>query len=165
MNKVLLSYLLLFSAVSFSHAGERSQIEAERMEWLEAKGIITFFGSVHYRYSAEKVTILADKLEIRRQGKKLLSIIAEGKPVHFEQLAKADELIKGQSTHLYYDAQTETVKLSGNAQLLSANNSLRGEVIVYDVQSQTAEVTGGGKGGKRLEAILQHSSKQDESPK
>lgn len=165
MNKVLLSCLLLLSAAGLSLAAERSLIEADRMEWLEARGITSFFGSVRYRYPAEKVTILADKLEIRRQGNKLLSIIAEGAPVEFEQLGEADKLIKGQSSHLYYDAQTETVKLSGNAQLLSGNNRLQGEVIVYDMQNQTAELSGDGQDDKRFEAIIQPSSEKNETLK
>ncbi|MDH5183599.1 MAG: lipopolysaccharide transport periplasmic protein LptA [Gammaproteobacteria bacterium] len=165
MIKALLTAaaILLFITTTFSFAGERSHIEAQRMEWSEAKGLTTFFGSVRYRYPAEKITILADRLEVHLKDNKLQTIIAEGNPVHFEQLGDADKLVKGQSSHLYYDAEAETVKLNGEAQLQSANHSLQGEVIIYDVQNQTAEVAGG-EDGKRFEAIIQPSSKQDETP-
>lgn len=163
MSKLLLSLILTVSLGTFTIATERSQIEADRMQWFEAKGVTTFSGAVRYRFPAKEITILADELEIRRQGNQLISVIAEGKPVRFEQLDEADKIVKGQSDHLYYDAQTEIIKLSGSAELYSGENILRGEVIVYDVQNQTAEVSGDEQDGGRFEAIIQPTSKQNET--
>ncbi|MDH5361394.1 MAG: lipopolysaccharide transport periplasmic protein LptA [Gammaproteobacteria bacterium] len=159
MNRFISTTLLLVGLATFTFASERSLIEADKMIWQEARGVTTFSGTVRYRYPAKNITLLADKLEVRRQSKKLISVIAEGNPVIFEQLAEADKLIKGRSSHLYYDAQTEMIKLSGAAELISGNNTLRGEVIVYDVQNQTAEVSGDGQDNGRFEAIITPSSK------
>jgi len=164
MNRFITTTLLLVGIATFTFASERSLIEADKMIWQEARGVTTFSGSVRYQLPSQKLTLLADKLEIRRQNKKLVSVIAEGEPVVFEQRAEADKLIKGHSSHLYYDAQTEMIKLSGAAELVSGNNTLRGEVIVYDVQNQTAQVSGDGQDNGRFEAIITPSSKPNETP-
>ena len=164
MNKFLVGALILiFSSLNLSHAEEVSFIEADHMEWNEATGITEFRGSVRYRYPTEKITILSETLKIHRQGNQLVSLTAKGQPVQFEGLTDEANVVKGQSTHLHYDAQSEMVELNGDAQLQTGKDNLRGERITYNMQTQKAEASGDKTQGKRFEAVI-HSSPEQKEP-
>lgn len=160
--RLLLASLAL-AAASFAHAEQ-----ADRTKPLEItsdngctmdqiKGVSTCEGNVvviqgTLRLNGDKVVASQDK-----QGNQTL--VATGRIVTFRQkMDGKNEWVEGQSSRLDYSSAANLAVLTGNARVKREGDLVVGNVITYNTQNETYQVTGGtatGPNKGRVTVILQ----------
>ncbi|MCP1289470.1 MULTISPECIES: lipopolysaccharide transport periplasmic protein LptA [unclassified Chromobacterium] len=123
----------------------------------QIKGVSTCEGNVviiqgTLRLNADKVVATQDK-----QGNQTL--VATGRIVTFRQkMDGKNEWVEGQSSRLDYSSAANLAVLTGNARVKREGDLVVGNVITYNTQNETYQVTGGtatGPNKGRVTVILQ----------
>ena len=114
---------------------------ADRSDYNGELQLQTLTGNVAIKQGS--LQIYADKIIIGLVQGGLESIDASGRPVTFEQLDDERRPIKGQATRLLYSPASNQVQLIGNAVLTSPTQSLSGDLIDYNMNTQAASAQGG----------------------
>jgi len=148
-----LAVLLLWASAGLSQAGETSQIQADRMVFKEREGVTVFTGHVHFSQPQQAISILADQVTILSKNKTVVRIEATGKPVHFSHAGR-EKPIQGEARELLYVAAQDTLTLSGDAQVQTGKDLIRGQRIEYDLATRQAVASGGADSGSRFEAVI-----------
>ena len=85
-------------------------------------------------------------------------MIAEGKPVHFEQ--QSDEgPVKGQSRRAEYEVNTENLVLIGDAVVVQNKDTMRSDRIVYDRVHSVVKAGAAAQGKQRVQITIQPPAK------
>ncbi|OWY37314.1 lipopolysaccharide transport periplasmic protein LptA [Xenophilus sp. AP218F] len=109
----------------------------------QIKGVSTCEGNVvviqgTLRLNADKVVATQDK-----QGNQ--TMVATGRIVTFRQkMDGKNEWVEGQSSRLDYDSAKHLAVLTGNARVKRNGDLVIGNVITYNTENETYQVTGGG---------------------
>jgi lipopolysaccharide export system protein LptA len=148
-----LAALLLAAITGLVQAGETSRIQADRMVLKELEGVTVFSGHVHFTQPEQNISIRADQITILSEDKKVVRVKATGNPVKFQHSGK-DKPIKGEARKLVYVAASDSITLTGDAEVQSGKDLIRGERIEYDIASQQAVASGDGTSGGRFEAVI-----------
>jgi len=90
--------------------------------------------------------IKADRITITLRDKKLSRIQGTGSPIQFQQENEAGELVTGNANAIDYNADNNTLALSGTATLSQPGQELRSERIVFDINKQKVSAEGGDNG-------------------
>jgi lipopolysaccharide export system protein LptA len=155
---------LLLAAASLVHAGEASHIQADKMVLKELEGVTVFTGHVHFSQPEQNISINADRLTILSEDKKVVRVEASGNPVRFEHSGNKKP-IQGEARELDYVAARDSITLTGDAEVQTGSDLIRGERIEYDIASQQAVATGDAKTGGRFEAIITPGGQNTENDK
>ena len=106
-------------------------------------------------------------MTIYLQDKELQKVVAEGKPVRFEQQRVDEETIHGQSHRLDYDAEHDELLLLQSAELWQGDNRFGGERILYNVSTEKVIASGAPGGatdsGQRVQVTIQPKAKDDQA--
>lgn len=148
----LLCASLVLCAILFGHSAQARNsdfskpinIFADRTEYDEKTGIQVWVGNVEM--SQGTMVIKADRIKITLRDKKLSRIQGTGTPIEFQQENEAGELVTGQANAIDYQAELNSLALSGNATLTQPGQRLQSERIEFDLIKQKVSAEGGNKG-------------------
>jgi len=160
---VILLMGLLLSPPTLAKKSDREQpvrIDADRITVDERERVHRFEGGVLLQQGT--LEIRADEVIVTQddQGFRTGTAIGKGRLATFRQQKEgSDEWITGEAERLIYDARAERLTLTGKARVTSGGDLVEGAVIVYEVGSETYQVTRSGAASSapngRVRAIIQ----------
>jgi lipopolysaccharide export system protein LptA len=145
-------------------------IEADRVQVDDTKQESVFTGNVQI---TQGTLIIRGERVIVRQDKQGFNYgIAFAGPraqAYFRQKRDGvDEFVEGWADRIEYDGRKETVQFFTRARLLRGADEVRGDYMVYEMQTEVFRVVGGGKGAAtgnnpegRVRAVIQPKPKED----
>ncbi len=116
-------------------------VTADRSEYSEQLQQQTLIGNVLIVQGSLRVR--ADVIVIGLVEGALDSVDASGRPAIFEQLDDARQRVTGQATRVLYSATSDQLQLVGDARLTNPSQSLSGDRIDYNMDTQAATAQGG----------------------
>lgn len=153
--------LFLLAIPGLCNAAEANQIiylEADTVDINEKKGISVYKGNV--KLSRGDITIVADMMTAYKNDSGLQKLIATGNPVEFTKAASTNnkdekqKKIKGQALEIDYNAKNEIIKLKNNAKLWQGKDQFSGNIIVYNIASETVTASKGSSSNERVKVII-----------
>ncbi len=146
---VVMLSMVLFLVVGISSASKEDtqqpiNIEADRAEISEAKGMSTYTGNVIL--SQGGIEIKAEIVVVYARDGQLQRITAEGNPVHYQQQRSNEKDVLGVSQRMEYTAETKRLLLLGNAELWQGINRFSGHRIQYDPEKEQVIASGNNTG-------------------
>ncbi len=159
----LFAGLLLFAASMpvWAEKGDKGKpvnLESNSAHMDEAKKLAIYEG--HVVLTQGTLLITADRIEVHQDEQGFSSGEATGNPVYFrEKLENSEEYAEGWANRLEYDGRADKMKLIGQARLKRGEDDLRGNLIVYDSDTEFFQAQGsiGGKPG-RVHAVIRPKS-------
>ncbi|ARN74861.1 lipopolysaccharide transport periplasmic protein LptA [Oceanicoccus sagamiensis] len=127
--------------------------------------ITEYFGNVLMTQGSLKIS--GDHIVVRSKNRKVISIVALGKPAHFEQQSDpAKAPIKADANKLDYRLKQDTVILSDNASIEQNGTTVTGQKIEYNIASEQVKAQGGKDESSRVQMVLipETSSDTEASP-
>jgi lipopolysaccharide export system protein LptA len=155
-NSTRINFLLLCFGLmmlpSMGYSDDREQalvINAGRASIDDLQGITTYRDNVRVQQGSMRIE--ADTLiltyEHANDNERILNLVAaEGKPVHFEQKAPNETLIKAQANRIEFYLQQNMLHLIGQAQVQQGQDRFSGEYMVYDAKRSVLTADGGKQG-------------------
>lgn len=154
--------LLALAAPVLALDSDRRQpvyIDADRVEFDEAKGLNTYTGKVVVVQGTLRID--ADKLVIHMTNRKPTRYVATGNPARYKQQPKPDEGdVVGTGKELVYTVDNKTLTMRGDAQVTRSGDQFQGDQLVYDTVRDL--VTGTGGAGGRIRMIIQPQEQDGE---
>lgn len=162
--------LSLFARADVSDRLQAMTIDADRVSVNELKKTSLFVG--HVVMTQGSLAVKADKVTFRQEESGDYFINAQGKPINFRQKQNSSpEYVEAFAEQLEFDSKAETIHLMGQAVLRHGKDEVRGDSIVYNMQTQQYEVSGGksagantGAGNKRVRLVIQPRTKAPQVP-
>lgn len=172
-NLVGIACLLGFSIVAHADINDRLQamtIDADRVSVNELKKTSLFVG--HVVMTQGSLAVKADKVSFRQEESGDYFINAQGKPINFRQKQNnSPDYVEAFAEQLDFDSKAETIHLTGQAVLRHGKDEVRGDSIIYNMQTQQYEVSGGksagvntGTGKQRVRLVIQPRAKVPQEP-
>ncbi len=156
---VLLTLIGLLVATGVAAQGGPVTIEADKVRMDQQSGVGFYEGNVRIR--GERFQMRADRLEVRAPVGGKRELIITGSPARFETHATDERgATRGEAERIYYDADAEVARLTGNARFWQQQNEFQSERIEYRVASD--EVIAGSPSGDagRVRMIVQPQENQ-----
>ena len=133
---------------------DRSQptnIEADHVEVDDRTKVATFTGNVLLTQGS--LTLRSDKLVAVQDAQgfqKGVASMNNNKRAYISQRRTNGELAEGEAERIEYDGRTEIAEMTGNAEVRSGGDTVRGERIKYNALTEQyqADSTGGKNGGR-----------------
>lgn len=145
--------LLAVPALGTAATGGEVYVEADRVEISERDNLSRYEGRVQLRQ--EGLSIMADRLTIKRADDAIDLIDAVGEPVRISQEATADSAaVDGEAARIQYRPQTGRIVLDGSARVRQGNDEFSGEHIVYDAQHGSVVAESSGSEDDRVRMIF-----------
>lgn len=158
--KPFLALLLLVtaSAVSALESDSRQPIElsADSVDINEAKGLSIYKGDVDLRQGS--IRLRSDVVTVYQVGRDPSKVVAEGRPVKFEQRLEKG-LVQGQALRMEYEVNSENIILIGDAVVNQGKDSVRSDRIVYDRINSVVKAGAAAKGKQRVQISIQPQGK------
>ncbi|MCY0965552.1 lipopolysaccharide transport periplasmic protein LptA [Parathalassolituus penaei] len=142
----LLTTLLLLLASSFTQAlqddwQQEMIIQSNSAELDRKSGMVVYEGKVQLTQGTLKIE--ADRLVLMFEGKHLQQAIANGNPANYEQKVSKDKPVtRASAERIDYFATSREVAFTGNAELRQDSNLFSGEVIRYNINTETVTARG-----------------------
>ncbi len=136
-----------------------TQIESDRMNSDEARGLTIFDGNVVITQGT--IAVRADRIVVRQDADGLRHITATGNPVRFKQRTDASGgkpgvWIDGEARRVEIDERDEKVELFEDARLTRDRDEVRGNHISLDQLAESFSVTSGARTPEgRVRAVIQ----------
>lgn len=100
-----------------------------------SNGSVTFSGNVEI--TQDNIHLTADKVIMDgTQEKRNQRITALGSPAKFHQFIHQNKTVEGYANKLIYDVKESNIILTGNVKLIHNNNTIRSQIIRYNVAEQ-----------------------------
>ena len=149
--------LLLLLAGPAAHALEQDreqpiELAADSVDIDEARGLSIYKGDVDLRQGS--IRLRADVVTVHQDGRKPSKIVAEGRPVKFEQGA-ATGPVRGEARRVEYEVNSENLVLIGDAMLLQGQDTMRSDRIVYDRVRSVVKAGAAAEGRQRVRISIQ----------
>lgn len=169
MNKINWLLLLLLASPLASALPEdwqqQLEIESDTAELDRKSGIVVYRGNVQLQQGSLKIK--ADSILLMFNGDTLEQVVAEGEPAYYSQKVVADKpATQAKAKRIEYLAAKRELRFRGGAQLTQENNEFSGELIRYDVVSETVYATGqdtgshGKEENQRIKVIIKPNRTQ-----
>jgi lipopolysaccharide export system protein LptA len=125
---------------------EASGIDFDNSRWI-------FTSNVHI--TSEQLGVLrSDSATVEFRNDRLESALVTGNPAEFEQTtSKTGVFARGHADSIEYKVATDTVRLTGNAQLLYGGTETTAPVVVYNVRDQRLQFAGAAQPGGRVHIV------------
>ncbi len=174
MNKTswLLPLLLISELASALPQDWQQQlvIESDTAEFDRKSGVVVYQGNVQLQQGT--LNIQADSILLIFNGDTLEQAVSEGKPALYEQQIVANKpLTKAHAQRIEFFAGRQELRFKGNAVLSQENNVFSGELIRYDMISETVYATGGEPANdqtdtpkQRIKVIIKPNRTPNEEP-
>lgn len=146
LSNMLMSMLMLLAFSAHAEKADRDKpidLEADTVTVNDAKKISTYTGNVILTQGT--LIIRGDKLIIREDKDGFQHSTSYGNPTTFKQKREGkDEYMEGSAQRIEYDARMDKVQLYTKAWVKRADDVVNGDYIMYDANSEYAEVLSGG---------------------
>lgn len=165
---IVLCCLVAFTShVAWAEKADRDKpidLEADNLSVNDAKKTSVYTGNVILTQGT--LVIHADKLVVREDSEGFQHSTSYGNPTTFRQKMEGkDEYITGSGQRIEYDARLDKVQLYVKAWVKRGEDIVNGDYILYDANSEYAEVIGGPQTATtenpkgRVHAVIQPKSK------
>ncbi len=135
-------------------ADEPIRVNARSVETNEKTGIAVYRGDV--QVDQGRLSIRADRVEIRTRNKRTDFIRATGKPAKLRQRADAqEEEIQAQADRIDYRVASGQIEMTGNVTVTRDGDTFTGNVLQYDLDDRTLKASGDESGDGRIHAVIQ----------
>lgn len=162
--KLLVLLSVPFSMSVYAENADRNkpiEISADNGTLDQQQQVTVWTGNVVVIQGTLKFT--ADKVTVSRTPAGDQTMVATGNPVTFRQkLEGKPQYITGRASRVDYNSKTNTVVLTGNAQVEREGDIVKGAVITYNTETEFYSVNGGAGQKKpgRVTVVLQPSTTQ-----
>lgn len=156
--------LLSLSLLALVVAGSAWALESDRQQPIElaadsvdideGKGLSVYRGDVDLRQGS--IRLRADVVTVYQDGRKPSKIVAEGRPVRFEQQSDQGP-VKGEARRIEYAIDSENLLLAGDAVLQQGPDSMRSDRIVYDRVRSVVKAGAAAQGKQRVRIAIDPS--------
>ncbi len=146
--------LLLWCSTALAENSGPVQIEADRLELDQKRGVSLYQG--HVKLQRGDTLIKAERVELHGKDGKVTLVIADGTPVHLEMRdPQTGKITRGEAEHAEYRLEEGMLALEGTAQLWRDGDRFNGEQLIYDDKKQQVRAFSSDKGKDRVQLILQ----------
>lgn len=155
---LLTLFLLLTAPLGVALESDQDQpieLAADSVDIDEGKGLSIYRGDVDLRQGS--IRLRADVVTVHQVGRKPSKVVAEGRPVRFEQMADKGP-VKGEARRVEYEIGSENLVLAGDAVLLQGKDSMRSDRIVYDRVRSVVKAGAAADGKQRVRISIQAPS-------
>jgi lipopolysaccharide export system protein LptA len=153
---VLIALFAGWPFAAFPLSGDRQQpieLEADGVEFDEGRNRSIYRGNVILVQGSLRLE--ADRVIVQHRDRQPARIIAEGRPVRFQQQPDdQDGLIRGRALRTEYVVDSEEVVLIGDALLTQGNDSFRSDRIVYDRVGARIKAGAAAQGSERVRITI-----------
>ncbi|MDJ0738290.1 MAG: lipopolysaccharide transport periplasmic protein LptA [Gammaproteobacteria bacterium] len=151
---VLATWLLAAGAAVALESDRQQPIElaADSVDIDEGRGISVYKGDVDLRQGS--IRLRADTVTVHQKGKKPSRIVAEGRPVKFQQQSRRGP-VKGEARRVEYEVDSENLVLNGDAVLVQGQDSMRSDRIVYDRVRSVVKAGAAADGKQRVRISIE----------
>lgn len=152
-------FLLGLTVASTAHAGrddmdEPIRINARSVEANEKTGAAVYRGNVVAEQG--RLSIKADRIEIRTKNNQTELIQATGSPVKLRQQPDATtEEIQAEAKRIDYRVSTRKLDMFGDVSLRRGEDLFTGSVLHYDLDAKSLTATGDDQSDGRIHAVIQ----------
>jgi len=134
-------FILIVPNIALSEKADNDkpiEIEADTMTVDDTKSISTYTGDVILTQGTLKIQ--ADELIVREDSQGFQHSTSIGKPTTFRQKMEAeDSFVEGYALRIEYDGHMDKVYLYENAMVKRGNDTVWGDYIMYDANSEFAQ--------------------------
>lgn len=154
----LLATLLV---TSVAHSASRDEdepvrINARSVEADDRTGAVIYSGNVQVEQG--RLSIRADRVEIKTRKGKTELVHATGKPVKLRQRAEGDSgEIQAEANRIDYHVPARKVDLVGHVTLRRGDDLFTAKTLHYDLNSKNLSAAGGDTGDGRVHAVIQRN--------
>ena len=158
---LLLILPLLLPAVPAALESDKEQpilVEADGADINDRTGISVYTGNVIITQGS--IRLEADKVTITQRESESDHILAEGKPVKFQQQQEGQqEPIRGQAQKTEYYMDSEIVYMTGDAVLRQGKDTFKSDRITYDRRKAQVRAGSSAEGSQRVRISIQPRKK------
>ncbi len=134
-------------------------LEADGVEINDATGVSIYQGNVIITQGTIRIT--ADQVTVTQSPGQGDHIVAEGKPVRFQQRVEGKkQLVKGHSKKAIYDTDSEILTMIGDAVMTQGKDSFKSDRIIYDRVKGQVRAGSKAKGKQRVRVTIQPKKKR-----
>lgn len=116
-----------------------------------SQGVIITQGTLH---------IESSRAEITTRGGDISRVVLTGSPATMDQEMDDGAPMSARANRIDYDLTTDTITLTGEAHVEQPRGNMRGQRIVYNLQTERVEA--GGEGAGRVQMRLQPRSQRQQ---
>lgn len=141
------------------------EVNADSTDGTLGDGLATLRGQVEIRQGT--LFIRADVANVTKTEGRVRHIELTGAPVHLEQEIEEQGLVTAQAARIEYEVASGIVTLTGAADVVHPQYHISGERLVYDMNAQHFQGSGGDTEGRiqiRLDPEVLPDNKPDEQP-
>lgn len=153
----LVMTVLIPATVSALSTDQRKpiQIEADRLDVDEQKGVSTYSGAVQYKQGS--IVLTADKLTVAVAADgRLQKVLAEGSPATFQQTLDRDkQVLRGRATSVEFLADQQYMILTGDARISHCGDEFAGNRLEYWSDKELVKASKNADGKERVQVVLQ----------
>lgn len=152
-------FLLWLLAAPAAHAlksdeDEPIRINARTVEANEKTGVAVYTGDVFVEQG--RLSIRADRIEIRARNNKTDTIRATGKPVKLRQRPDdATDEIHAEANRVDYRVTDRKLDMIGEVTLRRGEDLFTGSVLHYDLDAESLSAAGDDRNDGRIHAVIQ----------
>jgi lipopolysaccharide export system protein LptA len=163
---LVLAGLLLIPDAGIALESDRKQpllVNADSSDGTLGDGKAVLRGNVEIRQGT--LLVKADQAEVEKAEGKVREVMLSGKPVLLQQEIENEGLVSATANNINYQVATGIVTLTGNADVDHPQYQISGEVLVYDMNLQHFQGSGGDNNGRiRIQLEPEVISNFDEKP-
>jgi len=144
-----LAGLLLVPAAGIALESDRQQpllVNADASDGTLGDGKAVLRGNVEIRQGT--LLVKADQAEVEKAEGKVREVVLRGKPVLLQQEIENEGLVTATANNISYQVATGIVTLTGSADVDHPQYQISGEVLVYDMNLQHFQGSGGDNNGR-----------------
>lgn len=136
-------------------------IQAKRQTSDLKENTVTFVDQVRVKQGT--LHINAEQLVVHQAGDGHQEVlIATGKPAHYQQQLDNGQLLKASANEIKYELQNRTLSLVGKAQIQQQESVVKGEKIVYNLNTQRLEAESGSNNSDSVTTIFTPEKVQEQ---
>lgn len=133
---------------------EPIRINARSVEADDKTGTVVYSGNV--KVEQGRLSIQADRVEIKMRKSKTELVRATGKPAKLRQRAEGDAgETQAEADRVDYHVSLRKVDLTGHVSLRRGEDVFTADALHYDLDSKSLKATGDDKGAGRVHAVIQ----------
>lgn len=158
MNRANVLLALLLTAIApwagalESDKEQPIELAADSVDIDEGKGLSIYRGDVDLRQGS--IRLRADVVTVHQAGRKTSKIVAEGRPVKFQQQSEKGP-VRGEARRVEYEVASENLFLIGDAVLVQGKDSMRSDRIAYDRVRAVVKAGAAAEGKQRVRISIQ----------
>ena len=141
--------LLLAAMPALALQSDRQQpleVNADATDGTLGDGVTVLSGRVDIRQGT--LHIEAERAEVDKQEGRVRQVVLTGSPARLEQEIEAQGLVQARAQRIEYEVGTGLVTLTGDADVQHPQYEVTGEVLVYDLNAQHFQGSGGESNGR-----------------